>query len=118
MAIRKIKTHKGIECDYWRIDDSKYNYRIDVATVSLWLYYNQEASKNLANSLIKEVIQVSGIRDMLTPERLDLNPADLMKTLLYQKIKESNIEKSIEIVDGKEVIKDTELNWFVDAVDC
>jgi hypothetical protein len=120
MALKKIKQYKGMNCEYWRINQFSYDDINDTANISLWLYVNQEATSDLANNaLIREVIGISGIKQVQIPSELEQsNPRDLLKFLLYTKIKESKKEIVIEEVDGNIVEVEKETNWFADAINC
>ncbi len=131
MALKKQKEYKGMNAEYWRINQFTYDDTKDIANVSLWLYGNKEASDSSEseNGLYREVIEVEGIKAVEVPEQLqalNLSPRDLLKTLLYTKIKESKIVNKLrepteqEVIDGTEITEyiDVETNWFADSVDC
>ncbi len=108
MAIKKQTTYKGLNAEYWRINLFTYDDISDTAIVHLWLYGN-EASKdnNLKNGLKREVLRLPDIKEIEIPDELHAitNPRDLLKSMLYLKIKESN------------KVEDEETNWFADAED-
>lgn len=119
MALKKIKEYKGMNCEYWRINQLSYDDLTDTATVSLWLYANQQATSDLNNALIREVITLTGIKEVIIPENVPTNPRNLLKFLLYVKIKESNKQMVTELdEEGNEVQVEKELNWFADSEDC
>ena len=119
MALKKIKNYKGMNCEYWRINQFSYDDITDTAIVSLWLYVNQEATINLSeNTLIREVLTIKGIKQVeITPEiiALNLNPRDLLKRLMYIKLKESKKEM---ILDENNQEVEVETNFFADSEDC
>jgi len=100
MAIELEQKYKGITANYWRIDNFSYDDMKDVARVDLWLYADEESAKD-GNGLIREVLTVSGIKDMAVPEVPEgTSPRDLVKAMLYEKITESN-----EDAEGNELNK-------------
>jgi len=108
MAIKKAKSHKGIQADYWRINDFYYDDVKKEARVDLWLYASEEAKNaNLKdNALRRDPIVIDNPMDIDIPEplRVIVNMRDLMKTMLYLKIMESKLD-----ADGNET------NWYADA---
>ena len=111
MALRKETSFKGATADYWRINVFTYNDINDTATVHLWLYSSEAAKDSNVkdNGLKRLVLPLAGIKSIIIPEELAAitNPRDLLKTMLYQKIKESKLDA-----------EENETNWFVDAEDC
>jgi len=108
VALKKQTSHKGIAADYWRINNFQYDDKTDKASIHLWLYKDKTTSdENLDNGLRREVIGLNDVSKIAIPEELqsETNPRNLLKTMLYQKLKESKLE------DGKET------NWFADAED-
>ena len=108
MAIKKLTSYKAAPAAYWRINIFSYDDINDTATIHLWLYVNEEAkNENLqANGLKREIITVTGIKEIDIPAELSeiTNLRDILKTLLYLKIKESKLDED-----------ENETNWFVDA---
>ena len=111
MALRKETSFKGATADYWRINTFTYNDVDDTAAVHLWLYASEEAKdENLKdNGLKRLVLPLVGIKSIQISEELQqiTNPRDLLKTMLYQKIKEAKLDAD-----------ENETNWFVDAENC
>ena len=113
MALKLQTKYKGLDAEYWRINQFRYDDLTDTATVQLWLY-GSEASKeeNVSeNALKREVIVVNGIKEIPTPDEsfmVDVTgPRDLLKKMLYQKIVESLLNEEGE-----------EQNPFVNATPC
>jgi len=110
MALQLTRNYKGIEANYWRINTLNYDDVLDRATVSLWLY-KDEAAKNesLENTLIREVIVLDNVKDVPLPEDMSgfTNSRDLLKAMLYNKIKQPILDEEGE-----------NINPWVDAVDC
>lgn len=115
MALKKTIDYKGADAEYWRINKFSYDDVNDTAIVDLWLYIN-EVSKNedvAGNGLQRKVLNLSDIKNVEIPAELSeiTSPRDLLKTLLYQKIKEPIMQTDPET--GEEV----NVNWFSDAED-
>lgn len=108
-ALKKSKTVKGIEGNYWKIVDCDVKRGI----VCLALYLNKEHASVRENMLDGRV-------------RFDISfPVDVSKPLeyAYAKIKESNLvqdtnEDGSPRVDENDEPVMVETNWFVDAEDC
>jgi len=128
MALKKLKQIKGIDAEYWAITNFQYDDISNSAKGVIALYYNQEARENKANFLFREAFKVSKIEDISTPEGLPVTSVkDLIKSMLYPKIKESRMSKEVKLdeegnemkdEDGKTIREDVEQNYFVDAEDC
>ena len=109
MALKKETSYKGMISNYWRINNFSYDDLNDSATVSLWLYGSEESkAADLKNGLRREVLKLEGISKIVIPEVLQevTNTRDLLKSMLYAKIKESKI------------VNEVETNWFADSEDC
>ena len=101
MALKLATTFKGAPSEYWRINVFTYDDVNDTAIVHLWLYVNEESKNDniKANGLKREILNLTEIKNIIIPEELQVinNPRDLLKTMLYAKIKESKLDE-----DGNE----------------
>lgn len=121
MALKLTENYNGMAAEYWRINTFNYDDRTDTAVVSLWLYFNKEASdSNLGNGLKREVFNIKGIKQTAIPEELSeiANPRDLLKALLYVKIKESKMIQDEDKVDEEGNPVMIESNRFALSEDC
>lgn len=104
MAIQLPEQYKGLTANYWRIDNFSYDDHADTAKVELWLYADSDSAIN-GNGLKREVLSLSGIKDMTIPEGADTSsPRNLIKQLLYTKIVESVMVDSGEVDENDEPI--------------
>ena len=87
MGIILEENYKGITANYWRIDSFQYDDLQDKVIVDIRLYANKESAVE-GNSLTREVIQISGIKEIAIPEGDFGTPRNLLKTMLYQRIME------------------------------
>ena len=97
MALQLDTNYKGITANYWRINAFQYDDIKDEAVVNLWVYASEETKQaGLAdNALYREVLTLKGIKAMSLPDDADFmatvsGPRDLIKRMLYDKIKESH----------------------------
>ncbi len=127
MAIKLTQKEKGIEASYWRINNFIYNDSSSSIQVILGLYVNEEAKDDLNNFLIREEVKISGVNEIELPNGISGSIKDIIKGLLYMKIKESKIQKIKKVGedgqpildgDGKPIIEEVETNKFVNAEDC
>lgn len=104
MAIKLPEQYKGLTANYWRIDNFSYDDHTDTAAVHLWLYADSDSATE-GNGLKREVLTISGIKDMAIPESADTSsPRNLIKQLLYTKIMESVMVDSGEVDENDEPI--------------
>ena len=110
MALQLDQNYKGVTANYWRINILNYDDIQDQAVVHLWLYKDKASSdESLSNGLVREVHTIKGIKNIMLPEDVSPfpNPRDLLKYMLYVKLKESNIDP----------VTGNELNKFASATD-
>lgn len=110
MALQLETQYKGIIANYWRINQLNYDDVLDKAQVQMWLYKDEEAKNaSLDNTLIRSVIEVNNVTGVNLPEDMSqfTNARDLLKAMLYSKIKEPVLDTQGE-----------NTNPFVNAVDC
>jgi len=99
MAIKKSKTVKGIEVDYWKI----INCDVRTGMVILGLFNNRDCGRDKENVLFREVFEFQFPTDVETP-----------LAYAYEKIKES---KLVVVTPAVEEVKDEEGNIITPAED-
>jgi len=119
MALKKSKSIKGIQADYWRIYRNDQNTAEDKTCVRLALYANKDARD-------------AGVMNFLDLQAFTFDGVDFTREQLYVKIKESKAETRVitEAVDAvldeegnvvteavPAVTEEIETNWFFDAED-
>ena len=129
MALRKTKQFKGVDCDYWKIIALTYDDIKDRAVVTVGLFATEATATAGANNyLLTEKIKLSGIKEIETPaevQALNLGPRDLLKALLYAKMKEPVIvQRPVEATFEErraegfvQEFTEEDVNWFSDAED-
>lgn len=91
MALQLEINYKGINANYWRINNLIYDDTIDTMIVSIWLYASRGARvESLENTWFKQDVVMPNISSVLLPEDKSsfITARDLLKTMLYVKIKE------------------------------
>lgn len=112
MALQLTENFKGIECNYWKILESKQNYTNDTNRVLLGLYKDKAARD-------------ADVKAFLKTERMDIAWGEISREQQYEELKKSVPliikDESVEYdEDGNATTipaETKETNKFVDAVD-
>jgi hypothetical protein len=109
MALKKSKTVKGIECNYWKIYRNDQNTAEDKTCVRLALYPSKD-------------VRDLGVMNFLELQAFIFDGVDYTREDLYEKIKEShkvqdtNEDGSPKVDENDEPVM-VETNWYADAED-
>jgi len=99
MALKKIVNFKGVNAEYWRINQFEYNDLTDEAFVTLGLYANEEAKDKSMQFNVLDVRNevLKDIKLIPIPTNIPAtNPRDLIKIMLYSKLKTTEFFKDAE----------------------
>jgi len=107
MALKKAKSVKGIQADYWKIYRNDQNMADNKTVVRLALYASKDARD-------------ADVMNFLELQAFTFDGVDLSRDSLYAKIKESKKETRVNTEATDEapaVTEEVETNWFATAED-
>ena len=91
MALKKVKEIKGLDCEYWKIINNRFDYINNKTHLVLGLY-------------VSETTRNSSVNNYIHCESISLEGVDLTREEMYNGIVESKLNE-----------EDEETNWFADA---